>query len=156
MYNLSSAKKAVNSLNHIIRESNDKIIEDFINTIFNDLDLTDIQKEKINQISFNIKDEISKSNLLNMLQKKKKRTGPKRALSEYNLFVQKEMPRLKKELPNIENKLLLSKVAELWSQYKIDNVDKIKIVDNTIDNKDVSNTIDNKDVSNTIDKSIKS
>ena len=43
MYNLSTAKKAVNGLNNIIKESNDKIIDDFVASIFNDLDLGEEQ-----------------------------------------------------------------------------------------------------------------
>tara|TARA_Y100000389_G_scaffold144868_1_gene143302 strand:+ start:137 stop:511 length:375 start_codon:yes stop_codon:yes gene_type:complete len=118
MYNLNTAKKAVNGLNNIIKESNDKIINDFVNKIFDDLDLSDEQIEKINQISYNIKDDISKANLLNLLQKKKKREGPKKPPTEYNLFIQKKMPGLKEEFPNEKQSILLSKAAKLWNEEK--------------------------------------
>lgn len=118
MYNLNSAKKAVNGLNNIIKESNDKIIDDFVNKIFDDLDLSDEQIEKINQISYNMKDDISKANLLNLLQKKKKKEGPKKPPSEYNLYIQKKMPGLKEEFPNEKQSVLLGKAAKLWNEEK--------------------------------------
>ena len=49
---------------------------------------------------------------------KKKKTGPKRPPTEYNIFVKNKIDELKITNPELKNTQLMSKAAELWSLNK--------------------------------------
>ena len=50
--------------------------------------------------------------------KKKKKTGPKRPPTEYNIFIKNKIDELKITNPELKNTQLMSKAAELWSLNK--------------------------------------
>lgn len=115
MYSISSARKFINQSNALLVESNNLVIDKFSKLI---LENFEIDKDKLEQLSFNLKDDISKEHLTNVLQKKKKRDGPPRPLNEYNKFVSKNMRELKEQNPEMNATELMKKTAVLWNEEK--------------------------------------
>ena len=73
----------------------------------------------LEQIFFNIKDQISENNLLSKIQDKKKRKKINREPSAYNLFIKEHIALVKEDNPNLNNKEALSKAAMLWNEKKM-------------------------------------
>ena len=119
MYKLTDAKRAVNSINHIIKEANNYLVDLTKNSILEQIELDDKQKEQLEQVFFNIKDQISENNLLTTIQDKKKRKKINRVPSEYNLFIKENISIVREQYPEFNNKQVLSKVATLWNEHKI-------------------------------------
>ena len=71
---------------------------------------------------FNIKDQISENNLLTTIQDKKKSKKINRAPSEYNLFIKDNIASVRENNPDLNNKEVLSKVAILWNEHKIEKL----------------------------------
>jgi ABC-type uncharacterized transport system substrate-binding protein len=122
MYKLTDAKRAINSINHIIKEANNYVIDLAKNSILDEIELNNKQKEELEQIFFNIKDQISENNLLTTIQDKKKRKKINREPSKYNLFIKDNIALVKERNPNLNNKEALSKAAMLWNEKKIENL----------------------------------
>lgn len=122
MYKLTDAKRAINSINHIIKEANNYVVDLTKNSIMDEIELDDKQKEKLEQIFFNIKDQISENNLLSKIQDKKKRKKINREPSAYNLFIKEHIALVKEENPNLNNKEALSKAAILWNEKKMGEI----------------------------------
>jgi hypothetical protein len=121
MYKLTDAKRAVNSINHIIQEANNYLIDLTKDSILEELELTENQKEKLEQVLFNIKDKIAFNNLLTTIQDKKKRKNINRKPSEYNMFIKDNIKKVREDNPELNNKEALSKCAELWRESKKKN-----------------------------------
>ena len=121
MYKLTDAKRAVNSINHIIQEANNYLIDLTKDSILEELELTENQKEKLEQVLFNIKDKIAFNNLLTIIQDKKKRKNINRKPSEYNMFIKNNIQKVREDNPELNNKEALSKCAELWRESKKKN-----------------------------------
>ena len=122
MYKLTDAKRAVNSINHIIKEANNYLVDLTKNSILEQIELDDKQKEQLEQVFFNIKDQISENNLLTTIQDKKKRKKINRVPSEYNLFIKENISIVREQYPELNNKQVLSKVATLWNEHKIEKL----------------------------------
>ena len=118
MYKLTDAKRAVNSINYIITEANNYVVDLTKNSILENLELDDKQKEELEQIFFNIKDQISENSLLATIQDKKKRKKINRQPSAYNLFIKDNIASVREQNPDLNNKEVLSKVAKLWNKKK--------------------------------------
>ena len=120
MYKLTDAKRAINGINFIITEANNYVVDLTKTTILEnlDLELDDKQKEKLEQIFFNIKDQISENSLLAKIQDKKKRKKINRPPSKYNLFIKDNIANVREQNPDLNNKEVLSKVAKLWNLHK--------------------------------------
>jgi len=134
MYKLTDAKRAVNSINFIITEANNYVVDLTKNSILENLELNDKQKEQLEQTFFNIKDQISENSLLATIQDKKKRKKINRPPSAYNLFIRDNIASVREQNPNLNNKQVLSKVAQLW------NIQKEKINKENKDNEKVEVT----------------
>lgn len=126
MYTTSNVRKFLNASNTLILESNENVINKFTEMILEKLENNDnkIDKSQLEQLAFTLKDEITKDHLSNSLQKKKKRDGPKRAPSAYNIFVKEKMGSLKTENPDLKHTELMVKAAELWNKHKEELVEK--------------------------------
>lgn len=122
MYKLTDAKRAINSINHIINEANNYVVDLLKDSILNQIELDTKQKEQLEQVLFNIKDQISESNLLTTIQDKKKSKKINRAPSEYNLFIKDNIASVRENNPDLNNKEVLSKVAILWNEHKIEKL----------------------------------
>jgi hypothetical protein len=122
MYKLTDAKKAVNNIDFIIKQSNYYLIDLVKISINEDNDFNDKQIEKIEQILFTIKDKIAENSLLNTIQDKKKRKKVNRKPSKYNLFIKDNIANVRENNPTLNNKEVLSKVAELWQEHKKLNI----------------------------------
>jgi len=122
MYKLTDAKRAVNSINHIIQEANNYVVDLTKNSILDQIELDNKQKEQLEQIFFNIKDKISENNLLTTIQDKKKRKKINRVPSEYNLFIKDNIASVREQNPDLNNKQVLSKVAMLWNLQKMERL----------------------------------
>lgn len=135
MYKLTDAKRAVNSINFIIMEANNYVVDLTKNSILENIELSDKQKEQLEQTFFNIKDQISENSLLATIQDKKKRKKINRAPSAYNLFIKDNISLVREENPDLNNKQVLAKVAKLWNEHK----DKMKNENKDNQNKDNQN-----------------
>ena len=126
MYTTSNVRKFLNASNTLILESNENVINKFTEMILDKLENNDnkIDKSQLEQLAFTLKDEITKDHLSNSLQKKKKRDGPKRAPSAYNIFVKEKMGSLKTEHPDLKHTELMVKAAVLWNKHKEELVEK--------------------------------
>lgn len=122
MYKLTDAKKAVNNIDFIIKQSNYYLIDLVKISINEDNDFNDKQIEKIEQVLFTIKDKIAENSLLNTIQDKKKRKKVNRNPSKYNLFIKDNIANVRENNPTLNNKEVLSKVAELWQEHKKLNI----------------------------------
>lgn len=122
MYKLTDAKRAINSINYIIKEANNYVVDLLKDSILNQIELDTKQKEQLEQVLFNIKDQISESNLLTTIQDKKKSKKINRAPSEYNLFIKDNIASVRENNPDLNNKEVLSKVAILWNEHKIEKL----------------------------------
>ena len=60
MYKLTDAKRAINSINHVIQEANNYLIDLTKDSILEEIELSDNQKEQLEQVLFNIKDQLSR------------------------------------------------------------------------------------------------
>jgi hypothetical protein len=122
MYSLSNAKKVVNGINIFIHETNEIVIDKLISlTLENIPDLSEEQKDKLNNVGFNLKDQLFKESLLTTIQQKKKKTGPKRPPTEYNIFVKNTIQDLKEKNPELKNTELMASAAKLWRIKKEEN-----------------------------------
>ena len=122
MYKLTDAKKAVNNIDFIIKQSNYYLIDLLKILINEDNDFNDKQIEKIEQVLFTIKDKIAENSLLNTIQDKKKRKKVNRNPSKYNLFIKDNIANVRENNPTLNNKEVLSKVAQLWQEHKKLNI----------------------------------
>tara|TARA_Y100001970_G_scaffold293968_1_gene445191 strand:+ start:3759 stop:4139 length:381 start_codon:yes stop_codon:yes gene_type:complete len=122
MYKLTDAKRAINSINHIIKEANNYVVDLTKNSILDQIELDNKQKEQLEQVFFNIKDQISENNLLTTIQDKKKRKKINRVPSEYNLFIKDNIASVRENNPELNNKEVLSKVAMLWNKQKMERL----------------------------------
>tara|TARA_B110000914_G_C15223858_1_gene336368 strand:- start:13 stop:396 length:384 start_codon:yes stop_codon:yes gene_type:complete len=122
MYKLTDAKRAINSINFIIKEANNYVVDLAKTSILDQIELDNKQKEQLEQVFFNIKDQISENNLLTTIQDKKKRKKINRAPSEYNLFIRDNIASVREQNPDLNNKQVLSKVAMLWNEQKMERL----------------------------------
>lgn len=116
MYTTSSVRKFLNASNSLILESNETTINRFTEMILEKYE--NIDRNELEQLAFTLKDEIAKDHLSNSLQKKKKREGPKRAPSAYNLFVKEQISKLKVEHPDTKYTELMVMASKLWNKQK--------------------------------------
>ena len=116
MYTVSTTRKFLNQTNQLLIESNNLVVDKFVELILEKFD--NVNKEDLEQVAFSLKDEINNDHISNVLQRKKKRNGPKRPPTEYNLFVKEQMLKVKNENPKLENKELLGQAAKLWNIHK--------------------------------------
>jgi len=122
MYKLTDAKKAVNNIDFIIKQSNYYLIDLVKTSINEDNDFNDKQIEKIEQVLFTIKDKIAENSLLNTIQDKKKRKKVNRKPSKYNLYIKDNIANVRENNPTLNNKEVLSEVAKLWQEHKKLNI----------------------------------
>ena len=119
MYSISNAKRVIGGINTFIHDTNEIVIDRLLElALVNIQDFTEEQKEKLNEVVFKLKDELFKESLLTTIQQKKKKTGPKRPPTEYNIFIKNKIDELKITNPELKNTQLMSKAAELWSLNK--------------------------------------
>ena len=116
MFSVSTTKKFLNQTNTLLTESNHLVVDRFVELLLEKFD--NIDKSELEQVAFTLKDEVNEEHLSNVLQKKKKRNGVKRAPTEYNLFVKDQMQKLKEDSPDLKNKELMAKAAALWQIHK--------------------------------------
>lgn len=116
MYTTANVRKFLNASNSLMLESNENVINKFTEMILEKFE--DIDKTQLEQLAFTLKDDISKEHLSQSLQKKKKRDGPKRAPSAYNIFIKDTMGLLKTEYPDLKHTELMVKAAKLWNEHK--------------------------------------
>lgn len=116
MYTTTNVRKFLNASNSLILESNQNVINKFTEMILEKFE--NIDKTQLEQLAFTLKDDISKDHLSNSLQKKKKRDGPKRAPSAYNIFIKENIILLKNEFPELKHTELMVKAAILWNKNK--------------------------------------
>ena len=116
MFSVSTTKKFLNQTNALLTESNHLVVDRFVELLLEKFD--NIDKSELEQVAFTLKDEVSEEHLSNVLQKKKKKNGVKRAPTEYNLFVKEQMQKLKEDSPDLKNKELMAKAASLWQEHK--------------------------------------
>ena len=116
MYSTSNVRKFLNASNTLLLESNQQTIDRFVEVLIEKVD--NIDKDVLDQVVFSVKDELSNEHITNVLQKKKKRNAVKRPPTEYNLFIKENMNTLKTNNPELKNKELMAKAAELWNQHK--------------------------------------
>ena len=124
MYSISDAKKFLNQTNSLLVESNNLVIDKFVESVLQKFDSVD--KDELEQLAFSLKDEINNDHLSNVFSKKKKRTGPKRPPTVYNLFIKENMATLKSENPEMKNNMLMKKAAELWKVEKEKRLAEVK------------------------------
>jgi hypothetical protein len=122
MYKLTDAKRAINCFNLLIKDANDYVVDLIKTSILEEIQLDDKQLEQLNQIFFNIKDQISDNSLLTTIQNKKKKKKTTRLPSEYNLFMRENSKPVRENNPQLNNKEVLTEVARLWNLYKIQKV----------------------------------
>ena len=116
MYSISNAKRVISGINTFIHDTNEIVIDRLLELALENIqDFTEEQKEKLNEVVFKLKDELFKESLLTTIQQKKKKTGPKRPPTEYNIFIKNKIDELKITNPELKNTQLMSKAAELWS-----------------------------------------
>jgi len=119
MYSISNAKRVISGINTFIHDTNEIVIDRLLELALENIqDFTEDQKEKLNEVVFKLKDELFKESLLTTIQQKKKKTGPKRPPTEYNIFIKNKIDELKITNPELKNTQLMSKAAELWSLNK--------------------------------------
>ena len=117
MYSVSDAKKFLNQTNTLLVISNNLVIDKFVEKLLEKFD--NLNKDELEQLAFSLKDQINNDHLSNVFNKKKKRTGPKRPPTVYNLFIKENMATLKRENPDMKNNMLMKKAAELWKEKKL-------------------------------------
>ena len=125
MYTTANVRKFLNASNTLMLESNENVINKFTEMILEKFE--DIDKTQLEQLAFTLKDDISKEHLSQSLQKKKKRDGPKRPPSAYNIFIKENMNTLKIKYPELKHTELMVKAAILWNESK---ENKLKTVSN--------------------------
>jgi len=125
MYTTANVRKFLNASNTLMLESNENVINKFTEMILEKFE--NIDKTQLEQLAFTLKDDISKEHLSQSLQKKKKRDGPKRPPSAYNIFIKENMNTLKIKYPELKHTELMVKAAILWNESK---EDKLKSVSN--------------------------
>ena len=118
MYKYTDAKKTINSIDNIIKDSNYYTIQSIEDKLLNDSELDNKSKDKISQVIFSVKDEIDQQNLLELIAQKKKKKKFTRQPTEYNFFIKDNLPIVKEQNPDLNYKEVLSKVAELWNKQK--------------------------------------
>lgn len=118
MYKYTDAKKTINSIDNIIKDSNYYTIQSIEDKLFNDSELDNKSKDKIRQVIFSVKDEIEQQSLLELIAQKKKKKKFTRQPTEYNFFIKDNLPIVKVQNPDLNYKEVLSKVAELWNKQK--------------------------------------
>ena len=119
MYSISNAKKVIGGINTFIHDTNEIVIDRLLELALENIqDFTEDQKEKLNEVVFKLKDELFKESLLTTIQQKKKKTGPKRPPTEYNIFVKNKIDELKITNPELKNTQLMSEAAKSWSLNK--------------------------------------
>lgn len=118
MYKYTDAKKTINSIDNIIKDSNYYTIQSIEDKLLNDSELDDKSKDKISQVIFSVKDEIDQQSLLELIAQKKKKKKFTRQPTEYNFFIKDNLPIVKEQNPDLNYKEVLSKVAELWNEQK--------------------------------------
>jgi hypothetical protein len=118
MYKYTDAKKTINSIDNIIKDSNYYTIQTIEDKLLNDSELDDKSKDKISQVIFSVKDESDQHNLLELIAQKKKKKKFTRQPTEYNFFIKDNLPIVKEQNPDLNYKEVLSKVAELWNKQK--------------------------------------
>jgi hypothetical protein len=118
MYKYTDAKKTINSIDNIIKDSNYYTIQSIEDKLLNDSELDDKSKDKISQVIFSVKDEIDQQSLLELISQKKKKKKFTRQPTEYNFFIKDNLPIVKEQNPDLNYKEVLSKVAELWNKQK--------------------------------------
>lgn len=116
MYTTTNVRKFLNASNFLMLESNQNVINKFTEMILEKFE--NIDKTQLEQLAFTLKDDISKEHLSQSLQKKKKRDGPKRAPSAYNLFIKENITLLKNKFPELKHTELMVKAAILWNKNK--------------------------------------
>ena len=126
MYKYTDAKKTINSIDNIIKDSNYYTIQSIEDKLLNDSELDDKSKDKISQVIFSVKDEIDQQSLLELIAQKKKKKKFTRQPTEYNFFIKDNLPIVKEQNPDLNYKEVLSKVAELWNKQK-ELIKKLKI-----------------------------
>ena len=103
-----------------------EILTEFLDQL-NDLELED---ESIKDL---VKDKIDSENddfkKLDNKKLKKDKTKVPRKLSAYNLFVKQQLPQIKNDFPELENKQRMSKASELWKKLSKEEKDKYKVVE---------------------------
>lgn len=125
MYTTANVRKFLNASNTLMLESNENVINKFTEMILEKFE--NIDKTQLEQLAFTLKDDISKEHLSHSLQKKKKRDGPKRPPSAYNIFIKENINTLKIKYPELKHTELMVKAAILWNESK---EDKLKTVSN--------------------------
>ena len=118
MYKYTDAKKTINSIDNIIKDSNYYTIQSIEDKLLNDSELDDKSKDKISQVIFSVKDEMDQQSLLELIAQKKKKKKFTRQPTEYNFFIKDNLPIVKEQNPDLNYKEVLSKVAELWNKQK--------------------------------------
>lgn len=118
MYKFTDAKKTINSIDNIIKDTNYYTIQSIEDKLLNDSELDDKSKDKISQVIFSVKDEIDQQSLLELIAQKKKKKKFTRQPTEYNFFIKDNLPIVKEQNPDLNYKEVLSKVAELWNKQK--------------------------------------
>ena len=116
MYTTANVRKFLNASNVLMLESNENVINKFTDMILEKFE--DIDKTQLEQLAFTLKDDISKEHLSQSLQKKKKRDGPKRPPSAYNIFIKDTMGLLKTKFPDLKHTELMKKAAVEWNKNK--------------------------------------
>ena len=125
MYTTANVRKFLIASNSLMLESNENVINKFTEMILEKFE--DIDKTQLEQLAFTLKDDISKEHLSQSLQKKKKRDGPKRAPSAYNIFIKDTMGSLKTKFPDLKHTELMVKAAKLWNEHKEEKLKSVSV-----------------------------
>lgn len=83
-------------------------IKNVIDTFLSEIDYD--KKYKLNELRGILNESYKKT--------KSKKTVIKKAPSEYNIFVKEQTKELKEKNPELDNKEIFKKTAELWNEYK--------------------------------------
>tara|TARA_B110001450_G_C17629829_1_gene484750 strand:- start:97 stop:414 length:318 start_codon:yes stop_codon:yes gene_type:complete len=83
-------------------------IKNVIDTFLSEIDYD--KKYKLNELRGILNESYKKT--------KSKKTVVKKAPSEYNIFVKEQTKELKEKNPELDNKEIFKKTAELWNEYK--------------------------------------
>ena len=83
-------------------------IKNVIDTFLSEIDCD--KKYKLNELRGILNESYKKT--------KSKKTVIKKAPSEYNIFVKEQTKELKEKNPELDNKEIFKKTAELWNEYK--------------------------------------
>ena len=83
-------------------------IKNVIDTFLSEIDCD--KKYKLNELRGILNESYKKT--------KSKKTEVKKAPSEYNIFVKEQTKELKEKNPELDNKEIFKKTAELWNEYK--------------------------------------